>query len=206
MSIHKSGTLAASLLLAACSLAAAPLVPYRAWQFHVLKPAYVSQTLKLAKNYDVNTVVFSHEMIGYASQLFDGTDRGEKLRQLANQAHAQNLRVWIWVREFQDVPDRFLENRVVQLDRPGFWDWLASRYEEVFTKYPEFDGVILTFHETQYKVFDPKQVASAALDARPVCQDDQHHRAGVREIRQGFHRAVVSVRTAGNGVVQGGLC
>ena len=67
----------ACLLWAVCAAAtAAPLVPYRAWQFHKLDPAYVSATMKLARDYDVNTVVFSHGMIGYASQLFDGSDRG----------------------------------------------------------------------------------------------------------------------------------
>ena len=150
-----------SLALAAGTLLqAAPLVPYRAWQFHKLDMPYVSASLKLARQYDVNTVVFSHDMIGFASQLFDGSDRGEKLRQLARQAHVQNLRVWIWVREFEHVPDQFMENKVVQLDRPGFWEWLTGRYEELFAKYPEFDGLMLTFHETQYKVFDPKQVSS----------------------------------------------
>ncbi|HEY7302993.1 MAG TPA: hypothetical protein VH601_02675 [Bryobacteraceae bacterium] len=149
------------LLLTACKfLQAAPLVPYRAWQFHKLNMPYVSATLKLARRYDVNTVVFSHDMIGFASQLFDGSERGEKLRQLAREAHAQNLRVWIWVHEFEGVPDRFVENKVVQLDRAGFWEWLAGRYEELFTKYPEFDGLMLTFHETQYKVFDLRQVNS----------------------------------------------
>jgi hypothetical protein len=141
--------------------AAGAEVPYRAWQFHVLNVPYVTATMKLASQYDVNTVVFSHEMIGYASQLFDGTDRGEKLRQLAIEAHKNHLRAWIWVREFQNVPEQFVENKVVQLDRPGLWEWLAARYEQLFQKYPEFDGLMLTFHETQYKIFDDKQVRSA---------------------------------------------
>jgi hypothetical protein len=53
-------------------LQAAPAVPYRAWQFHKLDVPYVTSTMKLAKGYDVNTVVFSHDMIGYASQLLEG--------------------------------------------------------------------------------------------------------------------------------------
>ncbi len=152
----------ACLLWAVCAAAtAAPLVPYRAWQFHKLDPAYVSATMKLARDYDVNTVVFSHGMIGYASQLFDGSDRGARLRRLAQEAHSRNLRVWIWVRELQNVPERFRDGKVVQLDRPGLWEWLAARYERVFTEYPEFDGLILTFHETEYKIFRPDQVASS---------------------------------------------
>ncbi|MGA2270696.1 MAG: hypothetical protein ABSH44_19660 [Bryobacteraceae bacterium] len=122
---------------------------------------YVLASLKLACNYDVNTVVFSHDMIGYASQLFDGSDRGEKLTQLAKAAHAEKLKAWIWVREFQNVPERFMANGVVQLDRPGFWEWLASRYDELFAKYTEFDGLMLTFDETPYRVFDTTKVESS---------------------------------------------
>jgi len=141
--------------------AAEPLVPYRAWQFHTLDMPYVSKVMRLASGYDVNTVVFSHNMIGYVSHLYDGTNRGEKLRKLANEAKAQNLRVWIWVRELQDVPAQFKEGDVVQLDRPGLWDWLSRRYEKLFSDYPEFDGLILTFHETEYKIFNPKEVSSS---------------------------------------------
>ncbi|HLY62015.1 MAG TPA: hypothetical protein VKV95_14830 [Terriglobia bacterium] len=140
---------------------ATDLVPYRAWQFHKLNPPYVSSTMKMAHNYDINTVVFSHDMIGYASQLFDGSNRGEQLRELARNAHAEHLKVWIWVHELQDVPQEYLDNHVVQLDRPGLWKWLTERYERVFAEYPEFDGLMLTFDETEYKIFDPKQVHSS---------------------------------------------
>jgi hypothetical protein len=147
-------------LFAAC-MSAQPSVPWRAWQFHKLDMPYVISSMKLARDYDVNTVVFSHEMLGYASLLFDGTDRGAKLTELAKAAHAEKLKAWIWVREFQDVPQKFMANGMVQLDAPGFWEWLTGRYEDVFAKYPEFDGVMLTFDETPYRVFDTKKVQSA---------------------------------------------
>ena len=153
--------LLALFLCLGCALAAPAAVPYRAWQFHELDVPYVSRTLQRAPDYEVNTVVFSHGMIGYASQLFDGSGRGAKLRQLAREARAHRLRAWIWVRELQSVPAEFLEKGVVQLDRPGLWEWLAARYERVFREYPEFDGLVLTFHETQYKIFEPRQVASS---------------------------------------------
>jgi hypothetical protein len=150
-----------ALAVLAAPLDADPLVPWRAWQFHKLDVPYVTASMKLASRYDINTVVFSHEMLGYASQLFDGTDRGVKLTSLARAAHADHLRVWAWVREFEGVPDRFLEKGVAQLDRAGFWEWLADRYEQVFTRYPEFDGLMLTFDESPYRVFDRKKVQSA---------------------------------------------
>jgi len=140
---------------------AADLAPYRAWQFHELNVPYVSSTMKRAHSYGINTVVFSHEMIAYASQLFDGSNRAEQLRELARDGHAQPLKVWIWVHELQDVPPEYLDNGDVQLDRSGLWEWLTKRYERVFGEYPEFDGLMLTFDETQYKIFDGKQVHSS---------------------------------------------
>ncbi|MGD8780208.1 MAG: hypothetical protein PVH88_14735 [Ignavibacteria bacterium] len=137
-----------------------PLVPYRAWQFHTLDINYVENAMRLARNYDINTVIFSHEMIGETSQLFDGTDRGPLLKNLAVKAHYLGLKVWIWVHELDNVPEKYLDNKIVQLDRTGFWDWLELRYERVFQEYPEFDGIVVTFHETEYKIFDNNEVNS----------------------------------------------
>ena len=153
---------AVAICLAAVStVGAAPLVKWRAWQFHKLNLPYVLDIIKLARQYDINTVVFSHDILGYASQLLDGSTRGAQIVTLAKAAHAENLKAWIWVREFQDVPPQFMANGKVQLDRPGFWEWLADRYEQVFSRYPEFDGLMLTFDETPYRVFDDKKVESA---------------------------------------------
>ena len=151
---------AAAALLAG-SLAGKPLVPWRAWQFHTLDLPYVAGALKLAPTYDVNTVVFSHEMVGYASELFNGTSRGSQLTRLTATAHAEKLKVWIWVRELESVPADFLANGIVQMDRPGFWEWVAGRYSDLFTAYPSFDGLMLTFEESPYQIFNPGNVASS---------------------------------------------
>jgi hypothetical protein len=148
-------------LVSTLAAAAQGVVPVRAWQFHKLNMPYVLASMKLARNYDVNTVVFSHDMLGYASQLLDGSNRGAQLTALAKAAHEDKLKAWIWVREFENVPDRFLAGGVVQLDRAGFWDWLASRYDQVFARYPDFDGLMLTFDESPYRVFDAKKVQSS---------------------------------------------
>lgn len=117
-------------------------------------------SLKLAPRYGINTVIFSHEMIGYASELLDGGGRGPQLNQLTAAAHSQKLQAWIWVREFEKAPPEFMAGGRVQMDRPGFWDWVAGRYEKLFTAYPAFDGLMLTFEESPYPIFDPKKVDS----------------------------------------------
>jgi len=163
--IRKAGVLVS--LIFSFSLGAEPLVSVRAWQFHTMNVPYVLNALKLAPNYDVNTVVFSHEMIGYASELLSGTDRGRKLNQLTAAAHAERLKVWIWVREFEQVPDRFTSNGVVRMDRPGFWEWVARRYDDLFVAYPDFDGLMLTFEESPYPIVDQgKFISSLPMPGR----------------------------------------
>lgn len=67
-------------LLFACLIGnsqAEPLVPIRAWQFHVLDVPYVTSALDRSKDYDVNTVVYFHQMVGRVSDLYDGTNRAD---------------------------------------------------------------------------------------------------------------------------------
>ena len=150
-----------AVLSAGFALGAESLAAVRAWQFHTLDLPYVFDGLKLAPSYDVNTVVFSHELLGYASELFNGSDRGRNLTQLTAAAHAQKLKAWIWVREFEKVPEQFSEHGVVQMDRPGFWEWVAERYDALFMAYPNFDGLMLTFEESPFQIFNTKKVASS---------------------------------------------
>ncbi len=147
------------------------LVPYRVWQFHEMDVEYVLDMMKLAPQYNINTIIFSHGMIWNTEDLYQGADRhldtaykgkerGYKLRELAQEAHKIGLKVWIWTHELADVPEKYFENNLVQLDKSGFWNWLANRYEKVFSDFPEFDGILLTFRETQYPIFNDNRVSS----------------------------------------------
>ncbi len=148
----------------------APLVPLRVWQFNSMNMEYVSSVMQLAPQYGINTVVYSHGMLWNTMDLYDGNrlnspykgvEHGQKLRELAGIARKLGLKVWIWTHELADVPQNFVRDGVVQADMPGFWDWLADRYEKVFTDFPEFDGVVLTLQESQNKIFSETEVASA---------------------------------------------
>ncbi len=155
-------TTIAVLMLASFGLFAQEL-EYKVWQFHVMKPDYVRKVMSVAKDYDINTVSFSHKMIGETSDLYSEgrfSQRGNELRQLALNAKANNLKTWIWVHELDNVPEKYLNGKIVQMDKRGFWSWLEKRYEKLFKDFPEFDGIILTFHETQYKIFSDTEVNS----------------------------------------------
>lgn len=139
-------------------------ISIKAWQFHVMQPDYVKSIIDQAEDYDINTVSFSHEMIWETSVLYNNADiseRGEDLRTLAKYANARNLDTWIWIHELDNVPSHFIEKDKIQMDKSGFWKWLEGRYNKLFIDFPEFDGIILTFHETEYKIFDDKEVNSS---------------------------------------------
>jgi hypothetical protein len=156
----KKISLIIAILIAANGVFAAEM-EFRAWQFHKLLPGYVMAGMNKAQEYDINTVIFSHHMIYRTDDLFDGSPKGERLSLLAEKAHELDMRVWIWLHELERVPERFRDGKVVDLDREGFWAWLTERYEKVFTGYPQFDGVVMTFHETENKIFDPDEVRSS---------------------------------------------
>ena len=134
-------------------------IEYRMWQFHTMKPDYIVRVMEHAGEYNINAVVFSHEMNYFLS---DFDDRGSELSQqhikLAQKAHELGLKVYVWPHELHKVPQTFIKNGVVQMDAAGFFEHITDKYNKFFEAYPEFDGIVLTFHETQYKIFSDKSV------------------------------------------------
>ena len=121
-------------------------IEIKAWQLHHLDMDYCKRVMDVAEDYDINTIVLSHDIIGFTMQLYGKSfvtpadaDRGAKIRELANYAKDKNLKVWIWTHELADVPEKYVENDIVQMDRRGFWKWLEDRYDKVFVDFPEFD-------------------------------------------------------------------
>jgi hypothetical protein len=168
--------LAAGLVFVSGGFAsAAETYPWRMWQFHAMKPDYVRRVMKEAGNYGVNAVVFSQAMIGKATEILDATDssregsagedwrpnrRGRQLQELAAEANRLGLKVIFWIHELEYVPPRFLKDGKVRFDDEGLTPWIQNKYRALFRHYPECDGIMLTFHETQYKIFDESQVQS----------------------------------------------
>ena len=137
---------------------AEPLVEYRCWQFQSLDPVYVTESLKKAPDYNINTVIYSHRMIADLPELFNEPRRARILTMLADEAHSYDLKVWLWLHELAGVPDEYMKDNRVQMDKKGFWKWLKKRYQRLVDEYPMFDGVMLTFHETENMIFRDSDV------------------------------------------------
>jgi hypothetical protein len=153
--------------LLSSALSANNRIDIRAWQLHHLDMEYCKSLIDKASLYDINTIVLSHGIISETMQLY-GTSyetpgdftRGKKITELANYAKTKNLDTWIWVHELADVSEKYLKQGKVQLDSKGFWKWLENKYVKVLKDFPELDGIMITFHETQYKIFDDNEVES----------------------------------------------
>lgn len=156
------------------------LVPIRAWQLHKLNDRedldYIQNVFQLAPRYNINTIVFSHGMLGAIHDLYEGgvdgnspfkgDEHGKKLNKLAQDAEKKGIKTWIWIHELEDIPDRFIKNNIVQLDDPKLYDFLKERYRKTFEDFPAFDGIMLTFHETKYKLFDDSEAVSEMSPSR----------------------------------------
>ncbi len=80
----------------------------------------------------------------------DGNEAGHAIRKIVRAAHKADLHVWVWRNELEDAPDTYRIGKQVQMDKSGFWSWLELRYVKSPGDYPEPDGIVLTFHETEH--------------------------------------------------------
>lgn len=156
----------------------------RAWQFHDYNVKYIEKAIQLAPKYNVNTVVFSHDIVWYTETLFYDHYKARFINLWAQEAHKLGMKAWIWTHELSDVPRRFLTGPPAKphaeffhewigqmdsdfiapakadIDKPGFWRWVANKYTKLFTIVPEVDGMILTLDETPWRIFANDAVES----------------------------------------------
>ncbi|MBN2210433.1 MAG: hypothetical protein JW709_03475 [Sedimentisphaerales bacterium] len=153
-----------------CAEGAVDAYPWRMWQFHVMKPDYIRRVMAQAGEFDVNAVVFSHKIIYNAADILetDAEDssiwrpnkHGRELQQLAREAHQLDLKTIIWIHELEQAPGEFIRGGKVNFDDDLLSNWIKNKYRALFRLYPEFDGMMLTFHETRYKIFDNEKIRS----------------------------------------------
>lgn len=88
------------------------------------------------------------------------------VRRLADLAHSSGItEVCLWDHALYDTdyyPRRFMYpgTGLIDLDAPGFWDWMKDDYREMLSLCPEIDGLILTFIESGAGIEDQFSVMS----------------------------------------------
>ena len=111
------------------------------------------QTIKAAKEYDINQLQLSHEIIHDLREI-----KNEKVcaqvNELVNLAHSEGINeVLLWDHSLYNIdyyPERFRTGPggTIDLDNPEFWEWLKDDYRQMLDRVSEADGLVLTFIET----------------------------------------------------------
>ena len=111
------------------------------------------ETIKKAKEYDVNHLQLSHQIVHDLRDV-----KNEKVcnqvNHLVRLAHSENINeVLVWDHSFYPLsyyPDRFKTgpNGTIDLDNAEFWQWYKEDYRKMLDLVPDIDGLILTFIET----------------------------------------------------------
>jgi hypothetical protein len=171
------------------SLAAATSSPFamNGWQFHDYNMPKLEEAVRKAPEYGVNFFIFSHGFFwspegfiassddldpknppAYLNDLKLGDEfelhkgwHGD-MKKIAAMAAERKIPYYIWLHEFNDMPKRFLKDNVLQMDDPGLFPFLEDRYERLLKIMPDAAGFVITFHESDYRIFRNSQVASSA--------------------------------------------
>ena len=156
---------AATVLAAACAQAhpnAGPLrddQPIRGWTILSDNETEDMAVIAAAKEYDINHLQLSHEVIMDLRDARNDSTQG-LVRRLAAAAHTAGIQeVVAWdhaLYELKYYPERFRTGPggTIDLDNPAFWDWFKQDYREMLDRVPEVNGLVLTFVETGARAED----------------------------------------------------
>lgn len=161
------------------------------WQIHEYNIPKVKEAIEKAHMYGVNTIIFSHGLYRHTEAFLagDSTFNEEKaikdpymgryfrnadsnhskpsrffqsdILDLGRLCIKNGLNYYVWTHELDGIPARFLKNGKVDMDDPKLYKFLKDRYQQLFTILPDASGMVLTFHETDYKVFRDEDVSTS---------------------------------------------
>ncbi len=174
-------TILAFLALTAGLIEAAPF-SINGWQFHDYNIPKLEQAIQKAPAYGVNLFIFSHGLFDHTEQVMDSPQHVRDIQYVGSLADKQKIPWYLWVHEFDDIPNRFRVKQEiapndprlsqagkwfsfrignpVNMDDPAVLEYLRQRYERLFALFPTSAGVVLTFHESDAKIFRNSEVIS----------------------------------------------
>ncbi len=158
-----------AIVMLGSAVSQAELLAHRSWQFQDADWTYLESAIPRAASAGMNRIQLSHHIVMDAEELWTGRDsekRLELVRKCVALAHQHGLAVDMWTHELSGVPAEFRDRRRVRLS-PQLWRWLDAKYERLFSLVPALDGLVLTFAETDHRIYLDSDVVS---DATPVAR------------------------------------
>ena len=147
---------------AAGAAAAPPAQPFtmNGWQFHDYDMPKLREAINKAPEYGVNFFIFSHQFFRSVDGFLKSSERQRDVLEAAALAQQKKIAVYIWVHEFDDIPDKYKTGRRVNFDAPELFQYLERRYDQLLAVVPGAAGLVVTFHESNNKIFRNSEVAS----------------------------------------------
>ena len=111
-----------------------------------------TELLSKAREYHVNHIQISHDMMMNAWEPLRDTARRDYIRNTIDIAKANGVEeVVLWTHEvqFDDLWPDLLVGGKVNMDSPRFWQWLDQEYESLYYAIPNADGLVLTLTENE---------------------------------------------------------
>lgn len=171
-----------TLLLLTSGLVYAQPFKMNGWQFHERNVQKLAEAIKKAPEYGVNFFIFSHELFDHVEEFLNSPERQRDVFSIGSLADQQKIAWYLWVHEFDDIPERFrIKSQIsaddprmsvaassssfrlasrVNMDDPALHEYLQGRYERLLAKCPTAAGLVLTFHESDNKLFRDSEVQS----------------------------------------------
>lgn len=148
--------------------AARPPLAVRGWILLHYDMDYLRQAIAAAPKFGINHIQLSHGIVHHGEQLIKDQRRQRDVTELARLCHDRGIEIFIWVHELNAVPAEFKTDGRPDLDRPGFWEWMARKYDRLFDAGPNIDGIVISLSEGQYHIYSENRVGSKLSAAERV--------------------------------------
>ncbi|TVR12266.1 MAG: hypothetical protein EA401_09510 [Planctomycetota bacterium] len=123
---------------------------------------YIDRTIAQAKQRGVRAIQFSHKLCHHAEDVLNNPEHAAQVAAMVQAVRAAGLEAWCWSHEFSAPPEEFLDaDKRLRCDDPGLAEHLQKRYARLCTQVlPGLSGVIITFAECAYPVYQDHRVVS----------------------------------------------
>ena len=124
---------------------------------------YLDDAIAAAKARGVRAIQFSHKLCHNAEDVLNKPEHAAQVAAMVQAVRAAGLEAWCWTHEFVTPPQEFLnDDGRLRCDDPGLADYLRDKYARLCGEVlPGLSGIIVTFAECPYPVYQDHRVVSA---------------------------------------------
>lgn len=144
------------LLILPCALHSAQPLKYRVWQLQDYEMEHMKRLIHMASQRNVNRVQLSHHIVMDVEEVLENPARARDVDIISRFADHYGIDCDIWTHELEGITDEMLEDGKINIDAPGFWEFVQDKYRRLFEMCPSLDGLVITLHETQIKLWDDR--------------------------------------------------